>query len=315
MRYALAPMEGVTGHVFRQAHAACFGPADKYLTPFLSPNQNLCFTSRERAEVLPEHNDGLNVVPQLLTSNAAHFLWASRELAAMGYREVNLNLGCPSGTVAAKGKGSGFLGRPEELERFLNEIFSACPLNISIKTRVGRNDEAEWPRLLELFRRYPCTELIIHPRIQKDYYQGRPRMAAFELALDNSPWPVTYNGDLFTRQDMEHLRQRYPQVDTVMLGRGVLCNPWLLGGTPDKGVLEDFHAELLEGYREVLYGDGPVLCKMKGVWAYLIQSFTNYQPYQKIIRKTRRLSEYESTVNALFHNEALIPGAGYRPEK
>ena len=90
------------------------------------------------------------------------------------------------------------------------------------------------------------------------------------------------------------------RVDTVRLGRGVLCNPWLLGGTPDKGVLEDFHAELLEGYREVLYGDGPVLCKMKGVWAYLIQSFTNYQPYQKIIRKTRRLSEYESTVNALF---------------
>lgn len=315
MHFELAPMEGVTTWVYRRAYHRHFTPADRYFTPFIAPNMNKGLNTRERNDVLPEHNEGMHLVPQILTNRADYFLTTCRDLEELGYREVNLNLGCPSGTVAAKGKGSGFLSRPEELERFLNEIFSACPLNISIKTRVGRSDEAEWPRLLELFRRYPCTELIIHPRIQKDYYQGRPRMAAFELALDNPPWLVTYNGDLFTRQDMEHLRQRYPQVDTVMLGRGVLCNPWLLGGTPDKGVLEDFHAELLEGYREVLYGDGPVLCKMKGVWAYLIQSFTNYQPYQKIIRKTRRLSEYESTVNALFHNEALIPGAGYRPEK
>ena len=315
MQFELAPMEGVTTWVYRRAYHRHFTPADRYFTPFIAPNMNKGLNTRERNDVLPEHNEGMHLVPQILTNRADYFLTTCRDLEELGYREVNLNLGCPSGTVAAKGKGSGFLGRPEELERFLDEIFSACPLNISIKTRVGRSDEAEWPRLLELFRRYPCTELIIHPRIQKDYYQGRPRMAAFELALDNSPWPVTYNGDLFTRQDMEHLRQRYPQVDTVMLGRGVLCNPWLLGGTPDKGVLEDFHAELLEGYREVLYGDGPVLCKMKGVWAYLIQSFTNYEPYQKVIRKTRHLSEYQSAVNALFHNEDLIPGAGYRPEK
>ena len=274
MHFELAPMEGVTTWVYRRAYHRHFTPADRYFTPFIAPNMNKGLNTRERNDVLPEHNEGMHLVPQILTNRADYVLTACRALEELGDREVNLNLGCPSGTVAAKGKGSGFLSRPEELERFLNEIFSACPLNISIKTRVGRSDEAEWPRLLELFRRYPCTELIIHPRIQKDYYQGRPRMAAFELALDNSPWPVTYNGDLFTRQDMEHLRQRYPQVDTVMLGRGVLCNPWLLGGTPDKGVLEDFHAELLEGYREVLYGDGPVLCKMKGVWAYPV-SYTH----------------------------------------
>lgn len=315
MQFELAPMEGVTTWVYRQAYHRHFVPADRYFTPFISPNMNKGLNTRERSEVLPEHNQGMDLVPQILTNRADYFLTTCRELAAMGYGEVNLNLGCPSGTVAAKGKGAGFLSRPEELERFLDEIFSACPLKISIKTRVGRTSEEEWPRLLELFRRYPCTELIIHPRIQKDYYQGSPRMAAFALALDNPPWPVTYNGDLFTRSDLERLQAQYPQVKTAMLGRGILCNPWLLGGTPDKGVLEDFHAQLLEGYRGILYGDGPVLCKMKGVWAYLIQSFTNYQPYQKVIRKTRHLSEYESTVNALFRNEALIPGAGYRPEK
>lgn len=315
MHFELAPLEGVTTWIYRSAYHRHFVPACRYFTPFISPNMNKGLNTRERNDVLPEHNQGIPLVPQILTNRSDYFLITCRDLAELGYEEVNLNLGCPSGTVVAKGKGSGFLSQPEALERFLDEIFEACPLKISIKTRIGRNDESEWPRLLALFRRYPCSELIIHPRIQKDYYKGAPRMAAFDLALEAPPWPVTYNGDLFTRADLETFGANHPQVDTVMLGRGLICNPWLMGGTPDKGELEQFHGELFEGYRSVLYGDGPVLCKMKGVWAYLIQSFTNYEPYQKIIRKTRRLSEYQNAVNALFHNEDLIPGAGYRPEK
>lgn len=315
MQFELAPMEGVTTWIYRSAYHRHFVPLDRYFTPFISPNMNKGLNTRERNDVLPAHNAGLPLVPQILTNRADYFLTTCRDLAELGYGEVNLNLGCPSGTVAAKGKGAGFLSRPEALEQFLDEIFAACPLKISIKTRVGRTDEAEWPRLLALFRRYPCSELIIHPRIQKDYYKGSPRMAAFRAALESPPWPLTYNGDLFTRAGLAAFQAEYPQVKAVMLGRGVLCNPWLLGGTPDKGVLEEFHGELLEGYRGVLYGDGPVLCKMKGIWAYLIQSFTNYAPYQKVIRKTRSLNEYQSAVNALFHNEELVPNAGYRPEK
>lgn len=314
MQFELAPMEGVTTWIYRTAYHRHFAPAVRYFTPFIAPNMNKGLNTRERNDVLPEHNEGQALIPQILTNRADYFLTTCRDLAELGYDEVNLNLGCPSGTVVSKGKGSGFLANPEELERFLDEIFEACPLKISIKTRVGRTDEAEWPRLLELYRRYPCTELIIHPRIQKDFYRGTPRMETFELALEHTPWPVVYNGDLFTRSDLETFQTKYPQLDTVMLGRGILCNPWLMGGTPDKAVLAQFHAELFEGYRSVLFGDGPVLCKMKGVWTYMIQLFTNYSPYQKIIRKTRHLSEYQSTVQSLFHNEDLIPGAGYDPE-
>lgn len=314
MQFELAPMEGVTTWIYRAAYHRHFAPTVRYFTPFIAPNMNKGLNTRERNDVLPEHNEGQALIPQILTNRADYFLTTCRDLAELGYDEVNLNLGCPSGTVVSKGKGSGFLANPEELERFLDEIFEACPLKISIKTRVGRTDEAEWPRLLELYRRYPCTELIIHPRIQKDFYRGTPRMETFELALEHAPWPVVYNGDLFTRSDLETFQTKYPQLDTVMIGRGILCNPWLMGGTPDKAVLAQFHAELFEGYRSVLFGDGPVLCKMKGVWAYMIQLFTNYRPYQKNIRKTRHLSEYQSTVQSLFHNEDLIPGAGYDPE-
>lgn len=315
MYVELAPMEGVTTYLYRSAFHRHFTPADRYFTPFIAPNMNKGLNTRERRDVLPEHNQSMEVIPQVLTNRADYFLRTCRDLAELGYTEVNLNLGCPSGTVVAKNKGSGFLSQTDELKQFLDEIFSRSPLSISIKTRVGRYDEAEWPGLVTLFRQYPCTEFILHPRIQKDYYKGEPRMGCVDLSVTEFDCPLVYNGNLFTPSDLDRFSARYPGIDRVMVGRGAICNPWLLGGTPDLKVLRTFHDELFEGYRAILFGDGPVLCKMKGVWAYLIQSFTNYQPYQKVLRKTRSLSEYQSTVNALFHNEDWIPDTHYTPEK
>ena len=69
-------MEGVTHYLFRQAHHCLFGGADRYYTPFLSPNANLTFTTKEENEIDPTHNAGYPVVPQLLTNRAPYFLWA-----------------------------------------------------------------------------------------------------------------------------------------------------------------------------------------------------------------------------------------------
>ena len=167
-----APMEGLTGYLWRQVHAALFGPADKYFTPFLSPNATRTFQRKELDEIDPAHNAGLYVVPQLLTNRAEHFLWAAGELYARGYREINFNLGCPAGTVAAKRKGSGLLAYPQELDHCLEEIFAGLPrgMSVSVKTRIGKNDPAEWPGLLAIYRKYPLSELIVHPRIQKEFY-------------------------------------------------------------------------------------------------------------------------------------------------
>lgn len=307
MHFELAPLEGVTTWIYRNAYHRHLTPADRYFTPFIAPNMNKGLNTRERNDVLPEHNIALPLIPQILTNRADYFLTACNDLADLGYTEVNLNLGCPSGTVVSKGKGAGFLSQPEELNRFLDKIFSCSPLAISIKTRIGRYEDEEWPALLDLYCQYPLTELIVHPRVQKDFYKNAPRQEAFHTALMQAPFPVVYNGDLFTPDDLADFSARFPTADTVMLGRGILCNPWLLGGTPSLKTLQEFHDELLDGYRQVLFGDGPVLCKMKGIWTYLIQSFTNYRPYQKIIRKTRHLSEYQSIVHSLLHNESFVP--------
>lgn len=318
MRYLLAPMEGVTGYLFRNAHAACFGPADKYLTPFLSPTQNLCFTTREREDVLPEHNEGLNVVPQLLTNNAVHFIWAARELEAMGYREVNLNLGCPSGTVTAKGKGSGFLAYPERLDRFLDSIFSHLTLDISIKTRVGKTSIDEFDELLRIFNRYPICELTVHPRVQADFYQGKPSKKTFRKALDASRAPVCYNGDLFSLPALFSFTAIFPEADRVMVGRGAVSNPALLrefqGGKPaQKEELKEFHDRLYAGYQRIMSGDRAVLARMKELWSYLLFSFTNREKYVRRLRKVNRLDEYEDIIDAVFREQEPIAGGCFDP--
>jgi tRNA-dihydrouridine synthase len=311
-------MEGVTGDLFRNAHAAVFGPADQYLTPFLAPNQNLRLTTRELQDVLPEHNEGLNVVPQLLTSNADHFVWCAKELAAMGYRQVNLNLGCPSGTVVAKGKGAGFLASPERLDRFLDQIFSQLTVDISVKTRVGKTSADEFDRLLEIFGRYPIRELIVHPRVQTDFYRGKPDLSAFGKAVERSPAPVCYNGDLFSVAALSVFTTAFPQVDRVMAGRGVVADPSLLrqfrGGTPaSKDELREFHERLYAGYRQVMPGERAVLARMKELWSYLLFSFTGREQYIRPLRKASRLSEYEDVIAAVFREQEVIPGGSFDP--
>lgn len=157
MKFYLAPMEGLTGFVFRNAYQKHFGNIDTYFTPFIN---NKKMNYKEIKDILPEHNEGMHVVPQILTNRAEDFLAIAKELGNYGYESVNLNLGCPSGTVVAKHRGAGFLAVPEELDHFLEEIFAECPLRISVKTRVGVNDAGEWEHLLSIYEKFPMEELI-----------------------------------------------------------------------------------------------------------------------------------------------------------
>ena len=184
MNYYFAPMEGITGYLFRNAHAEQFPGVDRYYSPFLSANHNYSFQNKEKRDVAPEHNDSLKLVPQLLTKKADEFVWGAMEMFRLGYGEVNLNLGCPSSTVASKGKGSGFLAHPDELDRFFDRTFEmlgkqgAGP-KISVKTRIGYADAKEAVPLMRIFNRYPIAELIIHSRIRTAMYGGVPDLEAF----------------------------------------------------------------------------------------------------------------------------------------
>lgn len=309
-KFYFAPLEGINGYVYRNAYHRYFGEIDKYFTPFLKPNQFGRFSSREKNDILPEHNVGMNTVPQILTNSAEDFVRTARKLKEYGYEEVNLNLGCPSRTVVTKKRGSGFLAFPEELDYFLEEIFSGVDVQISIKTRIGKESPDEFSHLLEIFRKYPLSELIVHPRVQTDFYKNTPNWEVFRLALANGNRNICYNGDIFSVEDYERFRAAFPEVKCVMLGRGILANPGLIcmlkgKGVPAKETLRAFHEQIYTDYQAILSGERDVLFKMKELWQNMAPLFTNYEKYAKMIRKATRLMAYERAVEELFAGEDL----------
>ncbi|MGL6173690.1 MAG: tRNA dihydrouridine synthase [Cellulosilyticaceae bacterium] len=315
MKFYFAPMEGVTGYIYRNAHATFFNNVDKYFLPFIAANQYGSFSSRELNDFLPEHNQGVVVIPQILTNNAEDFIRTSKQLKEYGYNEINLNLGCPSGTVVAKNKGSGFLSQREALDKFLDTIFEADITNISIKTRIGKEDPQEFYELIKIYNKYPMEELIIHPRIQTDFYKNKPNLEVFKDALALSKHTICYNGDIFTTKHFEAFIEQFPMVEHMMLGRGLIANPGLITEIHeqkivDKQLFKQFHDKLYEDYQGILSGDRNVLFKMKEAWFYMIYMFSNHEKYAKKIKKSQKLSDYESAVQSLFEEQEIVAGAG-----
>lgn len=305
MKFYLAPLEGITTYVYRNAYHKYFRQMDKYFTPFIVPHIDKKFNTRELKELSKEHNDGLYVVPQLLTNNAEDFQKTARDIIDLGYDELNLNLGCPSGTVVAKKKGSGFLAYPDELDRFLDEIFSKAECKISVKTRIGKADPEEFHRLLEIYKKYPLEELIIHPRVQTDFYKNTPNWEMYRLAYEQEKENLCYNGDIFTKQDYERFMSEFPETECIMLGRGIIRNPALVellegNAKPKKEALMGFHDMIYEEYQRISSGEKNVLFKMKEFWSYMESSFEGTEKIWKKIKKTERLRDYEVYAKAMF---------------
>lgn len=309
MNLYFAPLEGIGGYIYRNAQADYFEKADKYYSPFLAPNQNRSISPKEYKDIAPEHNEDITLVPQIMANNAEIFLKAAQELEQLGYKEINLNLGCPSRTVVTKYRGAGFLAKPDALEQFLEEVYSKLNIRLSLKTRLGMEDEEEFEHLLDIYNKFPVSELIIHPRVQTDYYKNTPRMESFLNALEKSKNPVVYNGDIFNKEKYQQVMKQM-DVSGVMLGRGVLANPALFGeirGTEklSKERLLEFHERLLADYTQEMSGERNVLFKMKELWFYLAWSFTNTEKYEKKIRKAQHLSDYRLVVKQLFFEQEL----------
>ena len=313
---SMAPMEGLTVRTFRRVHAECFGRLDRYYTPFLAPaHVGQAFTKKALRELEPQDDSDLDLVPQLLTNKADEFVWSVQLLAGMGYTEVNLNLGCPSRTVVGKGRGYGFLRHLDELEAFLDTVCDQSPLPVSVKTRVGMEIDEEYGRILELYCQYPLTELIVHPRVQKDFYKGTPRQELYGMTLKKASFPVAYNGDVFGADDLEVLRTSYPATRHVMLGRGIMTNPALArmirGGAPlTAGELRAFHDRLFEAYESEVGGNA--VARMKEWWGYAQYAFADSLAVHRVMRKARHVGDYRSAADKVFATQQLAADPRFR---
>lgn len=341
MYYYFAPMEGITGYIYRRVYDAFYPGLDRYYIPFIVPKEKKCLSAKERDDVLPEHNCGTTAIPQIMTNKAEEFLRITKFLCQeYGYTKINLNLGCPSKTVVSKKRGSGFLTMPDHLKKFLDEVcngIAAFGVDLSVKTRIGKDSPDEFLYLLDIFAQFPLSELIVHPRVQADYYGNRPHKEAFAQAYQvfaNSNCQLCYNGDLFCVSDYLELCEEFPNLKAVMMGRGLLKNPMLAdeikvrenGGTYKQDrktiILRRFQSEEIEEaerkrrytmyqrmqkeYLAVLSGDKNVLFKMKELWFYMCQDFTEPQRYWKKMKKAQNLSDFERAVNALCTEQRLL---------
>lgn len=328
MQIYFAPLESITGYVFRNVYEEYYGGIDRYFTPFITATDSRRLRNKEMRDILPENNQVGCLIPQIMSNRAEEFLRVADQMAELGYDTVNLNLGCPARTVVSKGKGSGFLAKTVALDRFLEEIYRECPLKISIKTRLGVDDPEEFPEIIDIYNKYPVEELIIHPRVQKDYYKNTPNLEMFAEAVRRCNMPLCYNGDICSLEDYERIRECFPEVSRMMIGRGLLAHPELAlqiqereaDRTPEKTVdpqeqtggsrdLSDrerlnhigaYANALCEAYCEA-YGPGqPVLFKMKELWGFLADSMPDGKKLRKKIHKTQRLDGYQRLMREVF---------------
>lgn len=312
MQFYLAPMEAITGFVYRNVYYSMFGDMDKYFAPFIAPTQKKILKTKERKDVAPENNVGMYMVPQILTNNAEQFIETCEFLGKQGYKEINLNLGCPAPTVVTKGRGSGFLGETVKLERFFDEVYrwnnglpEAERFEISVKTRLGLEDAEEFEEILPIYNSYPLKEVIIHPRVRRDFYKGTPDLDAFAKALEACKHSVCYNGDIFSVEDYAKFTAQFQQIDKIMLGRGVITNPGLVreiktGVKITKEELHRYHDALYAGYLQDLGAETDVLFKMKEMWFYMGTIFQDSDKIIKKVRKAKKPAEYKAVIKEFW---------------
>ena len=306
MQYYFAPMEGLTDSIYRRIHHKYFPGVDRSYMPFISPTIHRQLTHKEDRELPLADSVPFRAVPQVLTKVPEDFLWASQICADRGYDEVNLNVGCPSGTVVSKGKGSGMLRSVQELDRFLDAVFSASPLPISVKTRLGLENPEDFVQILEVFNRYPMKELTVHPRVRKDFYKEPMREEWFRYAYENSKNKLCYNGNIITKQQADEIAKTYPVVESVMICRALIGDPGMLlpqGTTAE--TLKQFHDELVEEYTAVFGSRRNAMFRMKENWSLLHKRFEDADRLWKKLRKTTDYEEFMAISSEIFQTLPL----------
>ena len=326
VKLSLGPFQGITDAPFRNVFKKHFGGIDKYYTPFFTGIQKDHAKNMQVEEIDPRFNDAETLTPQILSTDAEEILRFASQCKELGYKEINLNMGCPFPRVANKKRGCGLLPYPEKIDAMLGTVFERIDLKFSIKCRLGYFSPDEIIPVIDIFNQYPLSELIIHPRIGKQLYKGEADVQRFAELMPLIKAPLVYNGDIVSVESFERIREQVKPVNEFMLGRGLLANPFLAEeikaadsrhcernevergnptniGSGQRTRTERLHAYVLDLYEDRLRhagGSPKVLGRMKELWSYLMYSFDNPQDIWRKIKKINALKEYQEAVEAVF---------------
>ena len=303
-----APLQGYTETVYRNAHEAVFGGADIYYTPFVRVEKET-FRPKDVRDISPEKNRVYRLIPQLIAPTPEKAEAVLGLFIEKGYREADLNLGCPFPLLAKRHNGSGILPYPDEVRELLRIIRRHPEINFSVKMRLGWEDPKECLALADLLNEIPLRQVTMHARIGMQQYKGKPDMEGFRTFYEVCRHPLVYNGDITDTADIRHLSTLFPHLAGVMIGRGLLARPALaleykesrtLGEDEYWERMKALHTAVFEGYASQLEGgDAQLLNKMKTFWEYPSAGID--RKAAKSIRKSTSLSKYEQAVSTFFN--------------
>ncbi len=316
-----SPLQGFTDFRFRNAFHKHFGGIDLFYAPYIRLNGEKDIKASYKRDLLPENNLDIPVQPQVMCKTAEDFILVADYVKALGYTELNWNLGCPYPMVTKKGMGAGLIKESDKIVDILTEFLDRSAISISIKMRLGDENADEAKVLLPKLNQFAIKNIAIHPRLGKQQYKGSVNLNTFEECLALSKHEIIYNGDINSVQKFNELKSRFPQINTWMLGRGIIQDPFLpqmikqgLTEYPldTKQTFKGFHDELLEGYTQALSGEKHIILKMYSFWEYFSLLFTNSHKCLKKVKKAQNMAKYEMAVMDIVRNEEIV---GVRNEK
>jgi len=312
---SLAPIQGVTDYHFRNTFQKFFGGVDVFYSPFLRLDKDMQLKKSKVKDVLPENNEGVNLVPQILTNNADEFIHLSKYLYDLGYKNLNWNLGCPFAMVINRELGSGLLPHFNKINDLLEKVIPVIPSKVSVKMRIGLENDDDIFKILPILNNYPISEIIIHPRTGKQMYKGEVNTDAFEKCLDLTKHKISYNGDINTLEDFQNLKSRFGNINSWMIGRGLVSNPFLAekikqtnNDSQENKMLrfKEFHDALAQEYLNRLEGSSHFLNKMRVFWEYFSLSFSNSHKVYKRVKKATTIEKYNIAIEQNLSNENWV---------
>jgi tRNA-dihydrouridine synthase len=317
MTYKLisSPLQGFTDFKFRNTFNKHFGGIDTFYAPYIRLNDNLEMKSSNFRDILPVNNSVSELIPQVLTNDAEEFLIVVKDVQELGYKELNWNLGCPSPTVVKRGLGSGLLPNADKIDSILSKVFSESEISVSIKMRLGFNNSDEIFKILPILEKYPIKNIAIHARIGKQMYKGNVDLDTFKRCIGSTKHQLIYNGDITTVSKFIELQKLFPEIDTWMIGRGIIADPFLPQMIKNNStehpensneLFKNFHDELYETYAEALSGPSHLLTKMFHFWEYFSMSFTNSHKVLKKFKKAQNINAYRSAVSETVREERFV---------
>jgi len=307
-----SPLQGFTDFRFRNAFHKYFGGIDTFYSPYIRFNKKLVIKSSYQRDLLLEHNDTLNVIPQIMTNKAEEFLFVVKHIQELGYKELNWNLGCPYPMVTNRGMGSGLICNPEKIDEILDQVHSETDITVSMKMRMGYEHSKEILNVFPILEKYPLKNIAIHARIGKQLYKGGVDLESFQRCMESTSHKLYYNGDITTVAGFRSMQERFPSIDHWMIGRGLIADPFLPSMIKNDTeeypkdrweIFSAFHDTIYQQYDEFLSGPTPIKMKMLGFWEYFSQSCSNPQKTFKLIKKAKNAIAYKQAVKEILNKE------------